>query len=512
MNNIQLSASLVLDTSHFTKQLAAVTATMRNFSATAGHTDHGLVNVSQQNAQTIRQHTKSTLVEIEHLSSGIRQLQTDSQASSTALQQDLQAIRQQTKSALAEIDSLSSGIRQLHANIQSGATGLQPAITHSQQLNNQIKQGSTYSREMASGLDQVQESLRRAVSIAGGLYVLDKAVDAVRQFPALGIKSAASLETMRLGLAGTLASMGQIEGKAISIAEAQQIAATLTATLQQKAMETAASTEDLVSAYRALLGPGLAAKMSMQQLVDFVVTGVNAVKSIGLQSNQVVQELRDLVAGGIQPASSTLATAIGVTDKDITKIKKEGGDLFGFLMERLSGFEQTSLIYNQTYSGRLDALREGITKLSEQGFSPVFDALKEGFADALNAIGQTETAVLQVNGKMQEITKWKLDPQLVDGLRNIATDMVVAGQATVGAAKFAYEYRDALSAIAIAYAALKTSQITGAIVGGWTERITTARAAMVADAQAAKTALERATADNAVAIGTARRAAMNYSR
>lgn len=362
------------------------------------------------------------------------------------------------------------------------------------------------SRKAQQSADSLAAGFRGVAAAAGGLYVLDKALDSLRQFPALGIKAAASLETMQLGLAGTLASMGKIENKAIDIAKAQKIAADVTGVLQQKAMETAASTEDLVSAYRALLGPGLAAKMSMQQLVEFTVTGVNAVKSIGLQSNQVVQELRDLVAGGIQPASSTLATAIGVTDKDIAKIKKEGGDLFAFLMDRLSGFQQTSLLYNQTYSGRLDALREGMTKLAEQGFKPLFEGLKDGFAGALDAIGQTEKSVVMLNGKMQEVSKWKLDQDLVNSLQDIATSMVDAGKAAIDAAKLAYEYRDAIATIAIAYAALKTSQITGAIVGGWAERIAASRAAMVADAQAAKVALERAAADNAVAIGASRRA------
>lgn len=362
------------------------------------------------------------------------------------------------------------------------------------------------SRKAQQSADSLAAGFRGVAAAAGGLYVLDKALDSLRQFPALGIKAAASLETMQLGLAGTLASMGKIENKAIDIAKAQKIAADVTGVLQQKAMETAASTEDLVSAYRALLGPGLAAKMSMQQLVEFTVTGVNAVKSIGLQSNQVVQELRDLVAGGIQPASSTLATAIGVTDKDIAKIKKEGGDLFAFLMDRLSGFQQTSLLYNQTYSGRLDALREGMTKLAEQGFKPLFDGLKDGFAGALDAIGQTEKSVVMLNGKMQEVSKWKLDQDLVNNLQGIAIGMVDAGKAAIDAAKLAYEYRDAIATIAIAYAALKTSQITGAIAGGWTERIAASRAAMIADAQAAKVALERAAADNAVAIGASRRA------
>ncbi len=95
-------------------------------------------------------------------------------------------------------------------------------------------------------------------------------------------------------------------------------------------MRTAATSEELVNTFRALLGPGLGAGMDVDQIIQLTTTGVNAVKSLGLDGTQLVQELRDLVQGGIQPASSTLATALGLTDKDIEAAKSSSQGLFNF--------------------------------------------------------------------------------------------------------------------------------------------------------------------------------------
>lgn len=91
--------------------------------------------------------------------------------------------------------------------------------------------------------------------------------------------------------------------------------------LNDAALRTAATSEDLIEAFRALLGPGLEAGMTIDQLKEFTTVGVNAVKSLGLPRNQIVQELRDMVQGGIRPQSSTLATSLGLTDADIKEAK-----------------------------------------------------------------------------------------------------------------------------------------------------------------------------------------------
>jgi hypothetical protein len=114
--------------------------------------------------------------------------------------------------------------------------------------------------------------------------------------------------------------------------------------------------------------------MTMEDILKLTVVGTNAVKSLGLDGVQVVQELRDLVQGGITSAS-TLARALQITDKDITK-HKELGDLYQFLMERLKGFEKSSEAFSDTLAGSFEQVGEAISRIGAEGMSPIWTALK----------------------------------------------------------------------------------------------------------------------------------------
>jgi hypothetical protein len=180
-------------------------------------------------------------------------------------------------------------------------------------------------------------------------------------------------------------------------------------------LRTAATSEELISATQALLAPGLGAGMSIDQITTLTVTGVNAVKSVGLQSYQVVQELRDLVAGGIQPASSTLATALGLKDSDIQKAKASSQGLYAFLMERLRGFEIASGEYAKTWRGITDQLQEGTTRAGAMGMNPLFSAIKSEMAGLVEKIVNVDEVTKKVT----------INPELVAGIRSASTTAVV---------------------------------------------------------------------------------------
>jgi hypothetical protein len=88
-----------------------------------------------------------------------------------------------------------------------------------------------------------------------------------------------------------------------------------------------------------------------------------AVKSLSMNATQVVQEVRDLVQGGIQAASSTLATSLGLKDKDINDAKKSAERLFVFLEKRMAGYTLAAIERQNTLSGAWDVLKIKITRL-----------------------------------------------------------------------------------------------------------------------------------------------------
>lgn len=223
-------------------------------------------------------------------------------------------------------------------------------------------------------LKTFQEISFNILLVRQGLMQITSILDSIIS-PALNFSM--EMETNQVGMAGILSSMTEINGKALEWNDAMGISKSIISDLNKEAVKTAATSEELITTFRALLGPGLGAGMNLNQIKEFTVVGVNAVKSMGLDGRQLVQELRDLVQGGIQPASSTLATALGLKDSDIKAAKNSAEGLFSFLMKRMEGFKYASLATGNTMKGMIDQVKEGYTLISAQGFQPLIQEMKD---------------------------------------------------------------------------------------------------------------------------------------
>lgn len=213
--------------------------------------------------------------------------------------------------------------------------------------------------------------------MAAGAFGFSALSDSVSQLVSSGLQFNKAMETNAIGMAGILTSMTTINGKNMEWNQALKASQGIIKGLNEDALKTAATSEELVGTFRALLGPGLGAGMKIDEIQKLTTTGVNAVKSLGLSGPQLIQELRDLVQGGITPASSTLATALGLTDADIKAAKASSEGLFNFLMERLKGFERAAQETPNTIAGMEDQLKEGLSKAMSIAVEPVQEKYKE---------------------------------------------------------------------------------------------------------------------------------------
>lgn len=339
-------------------------------------------------------------------------------------------------------------------------------------------QGAQATKQLQQGIDRANNSLSDFVGHAARLTLVTQGISgiasALNALPKAAFDYTKNLETSAVGMAGIMASVTALNGKQLEYNQALGVSQDMIRKLGDDALRTAASSQELVGAFQALLAPGLAAGMKLDEIRQLTTVGTNAVKSIGLQGTQVVQELRDLVAGGITASSSTLATALGLKDADIAKAKASAQGLFAFLMERLKGFESSSEAFGQTLQGRMDTLKEGATRVAADGMKPLTDE-----------ISRTVGAMGQLLVTFDGAGKATINPELVNGLRGVSEGLVAAmnaGKAVVGVL---YEHRDAVGTLAAAYAALKL----GGMVSDWT-RATTAKielmqASRLAAAQAA---------------------------
>lgn len=233
----------------------------------------------------------------------------------------------------------------------------------------------------SKAVTNLSSSLKNYASIgaqmAAGAFGFSALSDSIGQLVSSGLQFNKAMETNAVGMAGILTSMTTINGKNMEWNQALKASQGIIEGLNEDALKTAATSEELVGTFRALLGPGLGAGMKIDEIQKLTTTGVNAVKSLGLSGPQLIQELRDLVQGGITPASSTLATALGLTDADIKAAKASSEGLFNFLMERLKGFERAAQETPNTIAGMEDQLKEGLSKAMSIAVKPVQEKYKE---------------------------------------------------------------------------------------------------------------------------------------
>lgn len=259
----------------------------------------------------------------------------------------------ETRVKITLTDAMSGPLRK----IEGEATATSKAVTN---LSSSLKNYASIGAQMAAG--------------AFGFSALS---DSVSQLVSSGLQFNKAMETNAVGMAGILTSMTTINGENMEWNQALKASQGIIKGLNEDALKTAATSEELVGTFRALLGPGLGAGMKIDEIQKLTTTGVNAVKSLGLSGPQLIQELRDLVQGGITPASSTLATALGLTDADIKAAKASSEGLFNFLMERLKGFERAAQETPNTIAGMEDQLKEGFSKAMSIAVKPVQEKYKE---------------------------------------------------------------------------------------------------------------------------------------
>ena len=259
----------------------------------------------------------------------------------------------ETRVKISLTDAMSGPLRK----IEGEATATSKAVTN---LSSSLKNYASIGAQMAAG--------------AFGFSALS---DSIGQLVSSGLQFNKAMETNAVGMAGILTSMTTINGKNMEWNQALKASQGIIKGLNEDALKTAATSEELVGTFRALLGPGLGAGMKIDEIQKLTTTGVNAVKSLGLSGPQLIQELRNLVQGGITPASSTLATALGLTDADIKAAKASSEGLFNFLMERLKGFERAAQETPNTIAGMEDQLKEGFSKAMSIAVKPVQEKYKE---------------------------------------------------------------------------------------------------------------------------------------
>lgn len=218
------------------------------------------------------------------------------------------------------------------------------------------------------------------------------------------------LESNAVGMSGILTSMTTLNGKTLEWNKAMSISKDIMKELRETALQTASTAPELIDTFRALLGPAMGTGMNVKQVMELTTVGVNAVKSMGLGGVQLVQELRSIIQGSIKPASSTLATALGISNTDVKNAINSSEGLFNFLMKKLKGFEMSVGETTKTIRGRIDVLTEAFYQTVEKSSENVFGTIKQSL--------QNLTDIMLVFNN--ETKRFELNPAFIEQMKTIS--------------------------------------------------------------------------------------------
>lgn len=324
-----------------------------------------------------------------------------------------------TAQARQKITAVSEQIKALRANtpnikVKANTGQAQTQLSKLERVIQYVDKAHTVSVR-ASGVNNL---IHQLALVSAAFYGIKGVMNTIQgSFDAIigsGLEYQKQIENARIGIASIYASMTQINGTKTTFEQGLGIANEVVDKLQQVAAVTAATPKDLLTTFQGLAGPGLGAGMTTDELIKFTTTGVNAAKAMMLPPTQFIQELRDLVQGGIQPASSTIATALGLRDSDIKAMKSSADGLFKSLMEKMEGFSEGAGMYTETITGKMELLKQAFVRASAE-FTSTFEVEIKSALDGISSL------FADIDTKAGTFT---INPEITDTIKELKLDLL----------------------------------------------------------------------------------------
>ena len=328
---------------------------------------------------------------------GLNKLATASTKNTKTVVSNLQAIQKQAE---ATNKALASG-----ANVKTPTSKQSTTPTRNTNLvgsmDGAAKSASSFFGSLSSSWQMISKISFQAFILEQSFQMI---AGTVQSLVAPGFQFASSMETMRIGMAGILASTTEINGQQTSYAQGLQISEQILKRMQIEAMRTTLTVSELSEAYQSALAGGLNAGMDLNQIMDLVVASANAVKSFGLPKQQVIQEIRGLISGdAIRPGVDMMATVLGYTTATVNKLREEG-TLYEDIRKRMAGFEAASYDLSTTWEGMLNNFADGVNKIASVAVENLYQNTKsklKEITDMLFTLQKEDFTYTDSNGQQQ---------------------------------------------------------------------------------------------------------------
>jgi hypothetical protein len=198
------------------------------------------------------------------------------------------------------------------------------------------------------------------------------------------------IESSKLGIASLITAEADLRdehGKLLkgteALAAAQGLAGDQLNKLRIAGIRTAATTEELVTAFQEAVGAGVSVGLTLDQIRKFTVQVAQAATTINLPFNQLNQEVRSILQGTID-RNSRIAKALQLTNAQVNQAKQQN-KLADLLEEKFKAFTIAGEEVVKTWAALGSNIRDAIQLLSGEVTRPLFTQVRD---TALAALGQ----------------------------------------------------------------------------------------------------------------------------
>lgn len=259
-------------------------------------------------------------------------------------------------------------------------------------------------------------TFRRLIGVLAVFTIARNVVQGFNDLVAAGIKFNDQVQSATTAIGGLLVAVTDVRdefGQSVTPAEelglAMKAAQDQVKKLRQDALRTVATFEELLSTFQIAVAPGFAAGLNLDEIRKLTVSISQAAAAIGVEQNQLAEEVRSLLSGTIQARTTRIATALGITNADIRRLK-ETGELFNFLEERFEAFGLSAERQARTtLLGISTRIQGAVTELLGEAARPLFEEL----LDLGNKFFDQILTIKDAEGNL------KPNPEVVAGFREI---------------------------------------------------------------------------------------------
>ncbi len=242
-----------------------------------------------------------------------------------------------------------------------------------------------------------------AIGIGIGLA---SAINQMKELVKRGVEYNSQVEQQVLGIASLIAATGDVldaEGKRLEGMEklnsAIEISRDLYDQLRLKAMESTATTQELVDAFQMMVAPGREANLTLEQMVNLSRDIVQAMKAMGLPLIQSRMEMRGLLTGE-ENLRMDIMQRLQIEGEVIKQMRAQG-KLYEYLTERLSVFRLAGEKQLTTWEGMRTTIKDIFDMLLAKATAPVFEALKGILSGLIKDLTEVEAGTVKFTATAQ---------------------------------------------------------------------------------------------------------------